>query len=58
MTDKEAVEQYSLLLERLVKVGIHAKLSKCIFFAPGTLCGEMGDLNSFALIFSAAEIKW
>ena len=33
MTDKEALEQYSLLFERLVKVGMHLKPSKCIFFA-------------------------
>jgi len=33
MTDKEALEQYSLLFERLVKVGIQVKPSKCIFFA-------------------------
>jgi len=33
MTDKEALEQYSLLFERLVKVGIQLIPSKCIFFA-------------------------
>jgi len=33
MTDKEALEQYSLLFERLVKVGMQLKPSKCIFFA-------------------------
>ena len=33
MTDKEALEQYSLLFQRLVKVGMQLKPSKCIFFA-------------------------
>ena len=33
MTDKEALEHYSLLLQRLVKVGMHPKPSKCTFFA-------------------------
>ena len=32
MTDKEAHDQYSLLFERLVKVGMQLKPSKCIFF--------------------------
>ena len=33
MSDKEALEQYSLLFQRLVKVGMQLKPSKCIFFA-------------------------
>ena len=33
MTDKEALEQYSLLFQILVKVGMQLKPSKCIFFA-------------------------
>ena len=33
MADKEALEQYSLLSQRLVKVGMQLKPSKCIFFA-------------------------
>ena len=33
MSDKEALEHYSVLFQRLVKVGMQLKLSKCIFFA-------------------------
>jgi len=33
MTDKEALAQYSLLFQRLVKVGMQLKPSKCTFFA-------------------------
>ena len=33
MTDKEALEKYSLLFQRLVKVGMQLKPSKCVFFA-------------------------
>ena len=33
MSDKEALEHYSLLFQRLVKVGMQLKPSKCIFFA-------------------------
>ena len=33
MTDEEALEHYSLLFQRLVKVGMQLKPSKCTFFA-------------------------
>ena len=33
MTDEEALAQYSLLFQRLVKVGMQLKPSKCTFFA-------------------------
>ena len=33
MSDREALEHYSLLFQRLVKVGMQLKPSKCIFFA-------------------------
>ena len=33
MTDEEALAEYSLLFQRLVKVGMQLKPSKCTFFA-------------------------